>query len=294
MGELLQRVHAHCDAEGWEGWYLREKVGKATKRWWIRRYLGLRAQGRTSEAEQLTTLLPDKRGRKAVFTPEVRAWVWTVRLFVPFESCQQADALYTLFPTLHKQVEEDMKKCIFGHLGTLEIGVDVEYLIGLVQGWITEKPDWQQCIDDYSKGNVKRWEMNHEWLRSHLIKWGFSFRKGTTAARKLPPNVNEVWDLFIQRFAFTIRRDLPEGVTMLSTTGERVPVKAIPPEMVVNADQTAVAPISYRNATWTRRGCKDVALMGEDDKRKMTAVLGSNAAGEGMGMQTIFTGKTDK
>jgi hypothetical protein len=191
-------------------------------------------------------------------------------------------------------VEDDIKKCIYGHLGRLEVGVDVEYLIGLVQGWITEKPEWQVCIDEYSKGKATPWEMGHEWLRSHLMKWGFSFRKATTAARKVPPNVKEVHDIFVQRFAFTIRRDLPEGVTMRTSMGERVPVKVIPPELVLNADQTAVSPISYRNATWARTGCKEVPLMGEDDKRKMTAVLGSNAAGEGMGTQIIFTGKTKR
>ena len=122
-------------------------------------------------------------------------------------------------------MEEDIKKCIYGHLGRLEVGVDVEYLIGLVQGWITEKPEWQVCIDEYSKGKATPWEMGHEWLRSHLIKWGFSFRKATTAARKVPPNVKEVHDIFVQRFAFTIRRDLPEGVTMRTSMGERVPVK---------------------------------------------------------------------
>lgn len=187
-----------------------------------------------------------------------------------------------------------MKKCIYGYLGTLEVGVDVEHLIGIVQGWITEKPHWQVCIDEYNKRKAKPWEMQHEWLRSHLIKWGFSFRTGTTAARKLPPDVDEQHDRFIQRFAFTIRRDLPEGLTMRTPTGGRVAVNVIPPGMVINADQTAVAPISYRNATWARRGCKDVALMGEDDKRKMTAVLASNAEGEGVGTQIIFTGKTKR
>lgn len=117
---------------------------------------------------------------------------------------------------------------------------------------------------------------------------------GTTAARKLPPDVDEQHDRFVQRFAFTIRRDLPEGVRMRTSTGERVVVDVIPPAMVLNADQTAVAPISYRNATWARRGCKDVPLMGEDYKRKMTAMLGSNAEGEGMGTQIIFTGKTKR
>lgn len=68
------------------------------------------------------------------------------------------------------QVEEERKKYIYGYLGTLEIGVDVEYLIGVVQGWITEKPHWQVCIDEYKKRKANPWEMQHEWLRSHLIK----------------------------------------------------------------------------------------------------------------------------
>lgn len=73
VGELLSRVHLHCEAEGWVGWYIMHKVEKGTKRSWIKRYLSLVGEGRVSEAEHLTPVVAKKRGAKPVFTDEVRA-----------------------------------------------------------------------------------------------------------------------------------------------------------------------------------------------------------------------------
>ena len=60
------------------------------------------------------------------------------------------------------------------------------------------------------------------WERIH--KWGF-FRKGTTVARKLLPNVDEVHELFVAPLSYMWRHNLPEGVTM-SVDGVRVPVNS--------------------------------------------------------------------
>jgi len=53
VGELLSRVHLHCEAEGWVGWYIMHKVEKGTMRSWIKRYLSLVGEGRVSEADAL-------------------------------------------------------------------------------------------------------------------------------------------------------------------------------------------------------------------------------------------------
>ena len=52
VGELLQRVHTHCAAEGWAGQYIQEKIKKPTKRRWITRYLALHAANRMGEEEE--------------------------------------------------------------------------------------------------------------------------------------------------------------------------------------------------------------------------------------------------
>jgi hypothetical protein len=297
VAELLQRVHSACGGEGLLGNIILNGVEYTTKRSWIERYLKRRKEVQAAEAAGLKPPDGPKRGPKPVFPEEVGSCGMCV--LVP--ACPNLIllrclfSLFCLLPTIlhNNQVEEEMQMCMIEFLGGLDVGVDLEYLVGIVKGWIKEKPRWQECVDLYNTNKDREpWECSHEWLRSHMVDWGFAIRKGTTAARKLPPNVEQVHDDYVQRFAFTIGRDLPEDVTMLTPTGERVAVKRIPPELVVNADQTAVAPVSYRNATWARRGCKDVPLMGEGDKRKLTAVLASNAAGEGLPIQVIFEGTT--
>lgn len=151
----------------------------------------------------------------------------------------------------------------------------------------------QRAIAYGNKKGQERWTVKREWTRTHLKKWGFSFRRGTTVARKLPANVGELHQLFVQRLAFLAHHNLPADVTMLNSEGERVPVTCIPPELIVNFDQTALPFICFRNTTWAEKGCKDVPLGGMDDKRTMTAVVGSNAAGEGAPLQIILGGRTN-
>ena len=191
-------------------------------------------------------------------------------------------------------MEEEIADAIAVWLGTNQIGCDVRYLMAYFNRILATRPHLQQRVAEYSRKRRTRWEVSHEWLRAHLHKWGFSFRVATTVARKEPPNVMEVWDDFILRAAFTIGRDLPVGVMMLTAGGEREPVTRIPKELVLNFDQTGIAPISFNKTTWTKTGSNDVPLEGADDKRQMTAVVGSNAAGTGQPFQIVLEGKTDR
>lgn len=193
-----------------------------------------------------------------------------------------------------KQMEDEIADAIGVWLGTTQVGCDVRYLMAFFDRFVATKPHLQQRVADYSKNKAAPWRVSHEWLRLHLHQWGFSFRVATTVARKEPPNVLELWEDFIGRLAFTVARDLPRVVMMKGPSGERVPVERIPPELVLNFDQTGIAPISFRKASWAKTGSKDVPLEGQDDKRQMTAVVGSNAAGEGAPFQIVMQGKTDR
>ena len=132
----------------------------------------------------------------------------------------------------------------------------------------------------------------HRQDRRRLV-WGFSFRAGTTAARKVPPNVEALRTVFQARLALAVRRDLPEGATMV-VEGVRVPVEMIRAELVVNSDQGGISWVAFQNATWAPTGSKRVELQCLDDKRQMTAVLASNARGEALPLQIIMQGKSDK
>jgi hypothetical protein len=123
--------------------------------------------------------------------------------------------------------------------------------------------------------------------------WGFSFRVGTTAARKLPPNAPQLHDLLVQRVAYESRRDLPFGICM-QVDGQPVPVTMIPPSLIVNADQGGVPVLALRGSTWAVRGVKAVPLEGGNDKRQVTVVLASDARGEMVPLQIVVEGGTKK
>ena len=64
----------------------------------------------------------------------------------------------------------------------------------------------------------------------------------------------------------------------------------IPPELVVNLDQTGLhlAPVS--NSTFASKGSKQVVVRFSQDKRQVTALLSGSASGVMLPSQIIFKG----
>lgn len=152
-------------------------------------------------------------------------------------------------------MEKEVASLIQAYLSTVDVGQDVQCILAYLTGVLKSnyKPHWAACITEYNRGRAKPFKPNVEWMRHQLHKWGLTPRAGTTVARKLPANVDDVHELFIDRLAFLIRHDLPAGVTMLTEAGERVPVTMIPPELVVNCDQGGIPPIAFLSSTWSSR-----------------------------------------
>ena len=260
--QILSCITSHCyGKEGTMGRKINARA-RTTKLGWIKSYRELMADGRKEEALQLVAVLKKKAGAKPVFTEDV---------------------------------EKDIAKYLAVWLGATTVGVPLDYIIAHLQGVVDsgQKVEWCMAIAKYNQNRARPFEFGREWVRDHMHKWGFSFRVGTTVARKLPPNVDEVHQLFVIRLAYLLRHDLPNDVTMLQA-GERVPVKMIPPALCVNADQGGIPWVAFRNATWAPTGAKAVPLSGQDDKRQMTAVLASDARGVLLPLQVIMAGKTDQ
>lgn len=66
----------------------------------------------------------------------------------------------------------------------------------------------------------------------------------------------------------------------------------IPPELVINDDQAGINLVPVGKRTWAKLGAKTVRLLGVDDKRQLTLVVGSAASGKALPFQVIFQGKT--
>lgn len=100
-----------------------------------------------------------------------------------------------------------------------------------------------------------------------------SHRKPTQAARKLPADWRDQQDTFAYRCALLAAK------------------YKIPPELVVNIDQSSFEFIPSRGGTYAATGSKDVKCVGLGDKRNITILPGISAAGGVLPLQLIFEGK---
>eukprot|EP00117_Sycon_ciliatum_P034838 scpid48499/ scgid26512/ Pogo transposable element with KRAB domain len=121
-------------------------------------------------------------------------------------------------------------------------------------------------------------ESNGGWLGFSSRAWGKSLlkRKGTKSALKVPDNIGELRDRF---------------TGMIQNTMEQ---HNIPPELVVNFDETAIAIVPASSWSMASCGSKQVPLTGLDDKRQITAVLGCSMAGEFLPAQLLYEGSTNR
>jgi len=67
----------------------------------------------------------------------------------------------------------------------------------------------------------------------------------------------------------------------------------IPPQLVINFDQTGVKLVPTSEWTVAAEGANQVEITGCDDKSEITAVLGISLAGTLLPRQVIYAGKTD-
>jgi hypothetical protein len=109
------------------------------------------------------------------------------------------------------------------------------------------------------------------YLRNTL---GWSERHATKAAQKLPANYETLIDAAFLCEAYVIQD------------------YAIPAALRVNTDQTQLVYQQGVGSTWTEKGAKQVATVGQEEKRAFTLVPSISASGVLLPMQSVFNGKT--
>jgi hypothetical protein len=126
--------------------------------------------------------------------------------------------------------------------------------------------------------NGGHFKVSLTWVRCFVnrnLSW--SFRAPTTAAQKLPDDWEEQGELLIYRLAYYIR------------------MYSIHPSRVINADQTGVVLIpSGDDRTYDDCGTKEVKVIGGEEKRACTAVVGSTSSGRLLPLQSVWKGSTVK
>jgi hypothetical protein len=130
-------------------------------------------------------------------------------------------------------------------------------------------------VFDHRFKDGSSFRVSDSFCRSFLDRTlAWSLRKGTKAAQKLPANAEEQCENAFLRRAYTIKEH------------------RIPAELIVNADQTGVVYLPGARMTYAPRGSKQVAVIGNEEKRAFTALLSISAAGDELPIQCVYEGKT--
>ncbi|EIM79980.1 uncharacterized protein STEHIDRAFT_26951, partial [Stereum hirsutum FP-91666 SS1] len=103
---------------------------------------------------------------------------------------------------------------------------------------------------------------------------GWSERRSTRAAQKLPDNWEDICERAFLRMAWTIKEE------------------DIPSELTVNSDQTQLVYAQGSNLTWAKTGSTQVTTVGLDEKRAFTIVVSLSNNGEMLPLQSVYFGQT--
>ena len=114
------------------------------------------------------------------------------------------------------------------------------------------------------------------WAKSLLTRMGMVKRKVSSKAK---PDV-ERFDIVKEAFLLDIKNV--------------VSLDEIPPELIINWDQTAIQYVPVGSWTMESEGAKKVEIAGKDDKRQITAVLAGSMAGDLLPVQLVYQGKTSR
>jgi DDE superfamily endonuclease len=112
-----------------------------------------------------------------------------------------------------------------------------------------------------------------KWLHSAM---GWSRRKGTRAAHKLPKNWEDQCEQSAIRKAYLLKE------------------YDIPAELYANSDQTQRLYAAGDKLTYAEIGAKQVSVIGGDEKRAFTVIVTITSAGRLLPFQAIYMGKTQK
>ena len=118
--------------------------------------------------------------------------------------------------------------------------------------------------------------LTKDWAKSLMKRMGFVKRKVSNAGKVLVSEFEELKAQFLG--------DIVAEVVM----------NEIPPDLIINWDQTALKIVPTGDWTMNKSGEKIVPIVGSDDKRQITAVLAATLTGKYLQPQLLYQGKTHR
>ena len=119
------------------------------------------------------------------------------------------------------------------------------------------------------KENGGSLELTKNWAKSILYRMGFVKRRGNTKAKVSVLH----FEALKTQFLFDIKAV--------------VEMQEIPPELIINWEQTGIKTVPVSSWTMEQKGTKLVEIAGVDDKRQITAVFAATLVGEFLPFLTV-------
>ena len=120
-------------------------------------------------------------------------------------------------------------------------------------------------------------QLGSKWCTSVFKRMKWSKRKCTTSKPVLSPGlIKEV------------------GLTFHKQISEAVQADNVPPELIINIDQTPLPFVLISKYTMNQKGEKAVPILGTADYRQITGTFSVTMSGHFLPMQLIYQGKTDR
>lgn len=147
--------------------------------------------------------------------------------------------------------------------------VNIHVVRATAQALIQSNPSQMQ--------HYARFDMPRTWVQSIYRRMGYSRRLGTTGRPPIPPGLYEECRL-----------------DFLRDIDNKVKLHTIPPELIINSDQTPSSYVSVGKQTMNAKGEKSVSIEGLSDKRNITLTFSVTLSGKFLPMQIIYGGKTNR
>lgn len=163
-------------------------------------------------------------------------------------------------------------KSHFESLRKVGVSVATKSARSFIIGYLTETfPE----VFEVPWKNGRMFECSEAWVRQFFVEvMGWSERRATRAAQKVPQNWIELLQELRLRLAWLIKE------------------YDIPAELFLNFDQTNVVYSHGSSSTWAPTGSKQVAIIGTEEKRAFTVVVGVTSSGQALPFQVIYKGQT--
>ena len=119
-------------------------------------------------------------------------------------------------------------------------------------------------------------KLTDDWAKSLLKRMGYVKRKACSKAKVDVERYEQLKDEFLIEIKVIVTMD------------------EIPPELIINFDQTALNYVPVSHWTMDQVGAKRVEVVAKDDKRQITAVFAGSSSGYFLPPQLIYEGKTNR